>query len=101
MGRPRKIRFGEYTALAAEELRLWLSAEIDRAVRAALAEQRQEIAAVRDQLSLLARQFERGKPPRRRRKIGRWVPGGPGRPPKDAVARAEAFAARQRKPRSR
>ena len=99
MGRPRKIRFGEYTALAAEELRLWLSSEIDRAVRAALAEQRREIAALRDELVQLSRQLERAKPPGRRRKIGRWVPGGPGRPPKDAIARAEAFTARQRKPR--
>lgn len=98
MGRPRKIRFGEYTALAAEELRLWLSTEIDQAVRAALAEQRREITAVRSELAALSRQLERAKP-RRRRKIGRWVPGGPGRPPKDAVARAEAFTARQRKPR--
>ncbi len=54
---------------------------------------------VRDELAQLSRQLERAKPPGRRRKIGRWVPGGPGRPPKDAIARAEAFTARQRKPR--
>lgn len=93
------MRFGEYALLAADELRRWMAAELERTTRVALSAQRAELDALRLEIQALRRQLDRAQRPRRVRKIGRWVPGGPGRPPKDAVARAEAFAARQ-KPKS-
>lgn len=101
MARPRKNRVGEYAALLAEEL----GHQLERRIAVRLAEEHAalsvELQALREQLQATTRRLEalelRLKPKRRNRpKVGRWVPGGPGRPPKDAEERIAAFSQRKK-----
>ncbi|MBK6688249.1 MAG: hypothetical protein IPG45_27485 [Deltaproteobacteria bacterium] len=97
MGRPRKNRVSEYSTLLADEL----LHQVSQAVTRALAEQQRlyllEVAKLRSEVRALSRQLEqalRKQRPSTRTRLGRWVPGGPGRPPKDANDRIAAFEAR-------
>lgn len=97
MGRARKERVTEYAGLLAKELRRALGEDLERSVARVRGEHAREIAGLRRSIASLERRIElllereRG---RRRIKLGRWVPGGPGRPPKDAAARIAAYQAR-------
>lgn len=97
MGRPRKNRVGEYARLLGEELGLQLQQEIIRSVAASQRAYLDELAELRSDLRKLGRRLDalmrRSRSPRG---VGRWVPGGPGRPPKDAADRIAAFEARTR-----
>jgi|SRR5687767_7600774 len=100
MGRPRKNRLGEYAGLLAEELELQLRQEIlkiisdsQRAYRAEVEELRAEIERLSRKLDAATKRTARGG----RARVGKWVPGGPGRPPKDAAERIAAFASRKSK----
>jgi hypothetical protein len=101
MARPRKNRVGEYAALLAEEL----GHQIEKRVAVRLATEstslHADLEALREQVEVLTQHIEaleaRLKPKRRSRpKVGRWVPGGPGRPPKDADERIAAFSQRKK-----
>jgi hypothetical protein len=99
MGRPRKNRIGEYAGLLAEEVEIQLRQEIMKMMgdhhRTYLA----EIDALRAEIERLSRKVEAAakKPKVGRSRVGKWVPGGPGRPPKDAADRIAAFASRKSK----
>lgn len=99
MARPKKNRTSEYAALLAEELAASLGRELRRSIAAAQDAQRREIAALRSEVRRAMRRLEalRDRRPKPRAKLGRWVPGGPGRPPKDAAERVAAFAKRRLK----
>jgi hypothetical protein len=99
MPRPRKNRVGEYAGLLGEELQVQLAAEVRRAVRDADRPWLEAIAALRAEIAQLRRRVAElsRRPVLAKRTVGRWVPGGPGRPPKDAPARIAAFQTRRRK----
>jgi hypothetical protein len=112
MARPRKNRVGELAARLIEEVSFRMGHDVARAVLEAQREYRIEVTALRQEVRELRRQLEllgRSAGPRSkgRVRLGRWVPGGPGRPPKDAVERVAAFAearglsSSSRKPASR
>lgn len=67
--------------------------DLERLMQTQHAAYQQEIAALRKEVSALTRQVEvlakQTKAPKP--KVGKWVPGGPGRPPKDANERIAAF----------
>ncbi|MCK6551753.1 hypothetical protein L6R52_38320 [Myxococcota bacterium] len=96
MARPRKNRLGEYAGLLGEELGARLHDEVARALAQTRDALRAELAALRTDVRRLTRQVDalarRSKTVRA--PVGRWVPGGPGRPPKDAAARIAAFEAK-------
>lgn len=96
MGRPRKDRIREHAGSFAEELRRLLATDLAAALEAQHAEHRRELAELRRSMAALERRVETLLERQRagRPKVGRWVPGGPGRPPKDAAARIEAFRRR-------
>lgn len=100
MARPRKNRTGDYARLLADELSHQLHEEVARALAASQRSHQDELAALRAEIRRLTRRVEalatRDRAPRAR--LGRWVPGGPGRPPKDAAARIAAFEARLAQP---
>lgn len=101
MARPRKNRVGEYASLLAEELGHQLEKRVALRLASEHAAMHVELEALRVQLEALTRQIQalelRLKPKRRSRpKVGRWVPGGPGRPPKDAEERIAAFSQRKK-----
>lgn len=101
MARPRKNRVGEYAALLAEELGHQLEKQVAPRLAAENAALHAELQTLREEVQSLTRQLEaldaRLKPKRRSRpKVGRWVPGGPGRPPKDADERIAAFSQRKK-----
>ena len=97
MGRPRKNRVGEYAALLSEEvLRQFqesMSAEVDRALDEALV----RIESLENQVRSLERKLDQATKAKIKEPLGRWVPGGPGRPPKEAEERVAAFRKRKRK----
>jgi len=99
MGRPRKNRVGEYAAALAEEFSHHLARDLAKTVEASQEEQRREFLALREEVAKLEAQVraleKRVRQGRARPKVGKWVPGGPGRPPKDAAERIAAFKARQ------
>ena len=100
MGRPRKNRIGEYAGLLAEELEIQLRQDILKTVGEAQQAYRDEIEALRAEIRKLSKKLETiGKKSSRggRARVGKWVPGGPGRPPKDAAERIAAFSSRQSK----
>lgn len=103
MARPRKDRTAEYSTLLIQELVRHLSISIDGAVRAATAAQRKELTALRAEIRALNTRLEAAekKKPRPPKKLGHWVPGGPGRPPKDAANRIAAFTEKKVKRRTR
>jgi len=100
MSRPRKDRVEEYGGLLAAELRRALAEDVTAAIGRLQEQQARELAELRRGITTLQRRVElllereRG---RRRIKLGRWVPGGPGRPPKDAADRIAAFSTRPRR----
>lgn len=95
MGRPRKNRVGEYAAALSEELSYHLEREIVRAIAEAQEVYRQELNELRQEIRQLSKRVDAlGKKRPSRSKVGKWVPGGPGRPPKDAEDRIAAFEAR-------
>ncbi len=101
MARPRKNRVGEYAALLAEELGHQLEKRVALRLASENAALHAELQTLREEVQSLTRQLEaldaRLKPKRRSRpKVGRWVPGGPGRPPKDAEERIAAFSQRKK-----
>lgn len=102
MGRPRKNKVGEYASMLADEITFHMGRELLASIQASqsayrdeLASLRSEVVALQRQVDALSRRARTGKP---KDKIGRWVPGGPGRPPKDAAERVAAFAARANPP---
>lgn len=103
MGRPRKDRIGQHAGEFASELRRLLSADLTQAVEEVLSRHERELATLRRSLAALERRVENLAERQRntRGKVGRWVPGGPGRPPKDAAARIAAFHQRQKAMSSR
>ncbi len=102
MGRPRKNKVGDYAAKLVEEISFHMSQDLARSIQASqdayrdeLNTLRGEVLALRKEVELLTRKSGKGKP---KDKLGRWVPGGPGRPPKDAAERVAAFAERANLP---
>jgi hypothetical protein len=97
MPRPRKNRVSEYASLLGEELRRQLTKEIALAVRETERPWRQAVEGLRQEVVRLRRELaELGRRRNgRKQALGRWVPGGPGRPPKDAAQRVAAFTARR------
>ena len=98
MARPRKNRIGEYAAQLAEEIAFHMGkdlmgtvAESQEAYQKEIAELRAEIRSLKRQVDVLSR---KNRSPKQKTKVGRWVPGGPGRPPKDAAERIAAFSSR-------
>tara|TARA_B100000676_G_C17502860_1_gene544049 strand:- start:51 stop:371 length:321 start_codon:yes stop_codon:yes gene_type:complete len=104
MGRPRKNRVGEYAQLLSEEFAFQLSKEINIQLAASKREYLQEIGELRNEIKTLNKQIQnleqRLKDNKVKPKLGKWVPGGPGRPPKDAQARVEAFSSRSERDNS-
>ncbi|MEQ8280448.1 MAG: hypothetical protein RMA76_14030 [Deltaproteobacteria bacterium] len=102
MGRPRKNRVGEYAAALGEELSYHMQLEVTKAVEASQKVYLEEIAALRQEIRALSQRVESlGKKAKgSRSRVGRWVPGGPGRPPKDAEDRIAAFEARSSRTKS-
>jgi hypothetical protein len=99
MARPRKNRTGDHAQQFAEALAERLASVVREAVTAEQRVYRAELTKLRAELRTLSRRVEalaRRRGPARTR-LGRWVPGGPGRPPKDATARIAAYAARTKK----
>lgn len=98
MGRPRKDRIGQHAGEFASELRRLLSADLTQAVEDVLSKHERELASLRRAVAALERRVDSLAERHRasRGKVGRWVPGGPGRPPKDAAARIAAFHLRQK-----
>ena len=98
MGRPRKDRTQEYAGLLAEEITFHIGKALTKTVEDNLQSYRQEIVALSAEVTALRKQVDdlsrRVRPTKAKPRLGRWVPGGPGRPPKDAAARIAAFAAR-------
>lgn len=101
MGRPRKNKVGEYAANLADELLFHVNKELaatmaasHEAYRAEVAVLRAEVVALRREVAELAKKQRPTKAVRS--KIGKWVPGGPGRPPKDAEERVAAFTKKTR-----
>ena len=98
MGRPRKNRVGEYAGLLAEELAFHLSKELNIQIAENKEEYLHEIGRLRGEIKELQKHVgsleQRLKNNKARPKLGKWVPGGPGRPPKDAQARVAAFSNR-------
>jgi hypothetical protein len=98
MGRPRKNRVGEYAGLLAEELAFHLSKELNIQIGENKEEYLREIELLRGEIKELQKHVfgleQRLKSNKARPKLGKWVPGGPGRPPKDAKARVAAFSSR-------
>ena len=98
MGRPRKNRVGEYAGLLAEELAFHLSKELNSQIVESQESYQSEIRGLKAEIKELQRQIEgldgRIKSNKSKPKLGKWVPGGPGRPPKDAEARVAAFSNR-------
>lgn len=103
MGRPRKDRIGEHAGQLASELRRLLGADVLQAVAELRTAQQRELTTLRRAVTALERRVDElvERDRSRRSKVGRWVPGGPGRPPKDAQARIAAFNQRQKTKRSR
>ena len=99
MGRPRKNRIGEYATALSDELSYHLQRELRAAVEEAQVGYREEIAVLRQEIRSLTQRVETlsKKSTGGRARVGRWVPGGPGRPPKDAEDRIAAFEARSAK----
>lgn len=99
MGRPRKNRLGEYAQSLAEELQRLLAEDLERLLAEQHEAYQREIHGLRKEVQALAKQVEtlqkRAKAPKP--KVGKWVPGGPGRPPKDASDRIAAFESRAKK----
>jgi hypothetical protein len=96
MARPRKNRTGDHAHLFAEALAERLASVVREAVSAEQRVYRAELTKLRSELRTLSRRVEalaRRRGPARA-PLGRWVPGGPGRPPKDATVRIAAYAAR-------
>jgi hypothetical protein len=96
MGRPRKNRVGEYAQLLTEELQRQLEEALSQAIAESHAAYAREVQSLRQEVRALTKQVElladRAKAPRP--KVGKWVPGGPGRPPNDAQDRIAAFESR-------
>lgn len=103
MARPRKNRLGEHAQAFAGELERLLSEEMQRVIEQQHAEYMKEITSLRREIQRLGKQVEvlseRAKQPKP--KVGKWVPGGPGRPPKDATDRIAAFEARTKSRRTK
>ena len=99
MGRPRKNRVGEYAAALTEELTRILGSELSHVLETREKAQTEEVAHLERELRALRREVEelRKFVKGRRKKVGHWVPGGPGRPPKDADARIAAFRGREKR----
>ena len=101
MGRPRKNRTGEYAGLLAEEIAHQITKAVNDRIDLFAAAHEREVAELRGQIASLENKVEtltKGlRSEAKRSNIGRWVPGGPGRPPKDAEARVEAFQSRTTK----
>lgn len=99
MARPRKNRLGEYAHLLGEELQRLLADELTQVVQEQHQAYRQEIDGLKREIRTLTQQVEilskRAKAPKP--KVGKWVPGGPGRPPKDAPERIAAYETRAQK----
>ena len=97
-GRPRKNRLGEYAQSFGEELQRLLGEELLGLIEAQHEAYQREIHDLRREVQNLSKQIEamnrRAKAPKP--KVGKWVPGGPGRPPKDASERIAAFESRTR-----
>jgi hypothetical protein len=100
MGRPRKNRVAEYAGLLAEELEIHFKQEILKTIgetqkvyQDQLEELREEIRKLSRKLDTVSKKSTRSSKAR----VGKWVPGGPGRPPKDAAERIAAFASRKSK----
>jgi hypothetical protein len=100
MGRPRKNRIGEYAGLLAEELEVHFKQEILKTIGESQRLYQEQIDELREEIEKLSRKLETATKKTRaasRARVGKWVPGGPGRPPKDAAERIAAFASRQSK----
>lgn len=101
MGRPRKNRTGEYAGLLAEELAHQITKAVNDRIEQLAVDHGREVAALKGQIAGLEKKLEglaKGlRSESKRTNIGHWVPGGPGRPPKDAEARVEAFQSRTTK----
>lgn len=101
MARPRKNRIGDYARLLGEEIGIQLNREIAKSLAQTRHVFLDELEELRTELRKLSRRLDaltrrnRGARP----SLGKWVPGGPGRPPKDALDRIAAFESRaQRTP---
>ena len=99
MGRPRKNRIGEYAGLLAEELELQLRQEILKILDESQKAYQEELDELRAEIRTLTKKVDAASKKRSntRARVGKWVPGGPGRPPKDAAQRIAAFADRKAK----
>ena len=98
MGRPRKNRVGEYAELLVDEITLQLKQELLKSVSESQKAYQTEINALRAEIRKLTKQVEALKKTQRSKpRVGKWVPGGPGRPPKDAKERIAAFENRHSK----
>lgn len=95
MGRPRKNKTNQFAIALAEEIEHQNDVRINFRIK----QERlffmekifgltEYIEKLEDRISKLESQLDK----RQRVPIGRWVPGGPGRPPKDAAERIAAFA---------
>jgi hypothetical protein len=97
---------GELASRLVEEIAFHVGRDLARSVSASQDTYREEVATLRAEVRDLRKKIDTISRTRRvkggRSKLGRWVPGGPGRPPKDAAERIAAFSAkhpRGRKPR--
>lgn len=99
MARPRKNRLGDYAQLLGEEFQRILAEQLSQVAEEQHAEYRKELEVLRREVRHLSQQIEilskRAKAPKP--KVGKWVPGGPGRPPKDAPDRIAAYETRTQK----
>jgi hypothetical protein len=80
----------------ADELIAQIEQQIQRSMTDAQEVYRRELVSLVREVRRLAKQVDALSRRRSRARVGKWVPGGPGRPPKDAAERIAAFERRRR-----
>ena len=104
MGRPRKNKTNQFAVALAEEIELQNESRINfrlRQERGFFMEKIFGLTEYVEKLESRIQKLESVIQRQQQRPLGRWVPGGPGRPPKDAAERIAAFTKRNEENRSR
>ena len=104
MGRPRKNKTNQFAVALAEEIELQNESRINFRIRQERLFFMEKIFSLSEYVEKLESRIEKLESliqKQQRAPLGRWVPGGPGRPPKDAAERIAAFAKKSEENRPR
>ena len=97
MGRPRKNKTNQFALALAEEIELQNESRINLRIRDERLFFMEKIFGLTEYVKKLESRIDKLESiiqKQQRTPLGRWVPGGPGRPPKDAAERIAAFTKR-------